>query len=123
MTMLEAIGRLDQLKPNAFSREQKALWLSALEELIHRFRGNYREQAPPFTPFTPDTDPDTRLLLPAAYENCYLYWLEAQLHYANEDISRYNAAITLFRSAFDDYCRHYHRTHTPKDPGDFQFRR
>ena len=119
MTIMEAIQQVDALKPNAYSVRQKILWLSQLEAMVWRLV--LRQGCDPFGGFTDATDPDTRLTMPAPFDMAYLLWLEAQIHYANEDLDLYNRAIVLFNGVFGEYKAHHRRNHGRGCPGRFRF--
>lgn len=123
MTIIDAITQIDDLKKNTYSQEQKIRWLSRLEAMVKRLVIDTHEggENVSFDGFDENTDPETVLLMPEPFDQCYLYWLEAQIHYANEDIDMYNSAITMFNTAFSGYKDHYKRTHTPKGCGRFRF--
>ena len=116
MTIIEAISQVDSLKPNGYSARQKILWLSQLEALVHK-----QVLQAPFEEFTGETDPETALTMAAPFDAAYLYWLEAQIHYANEDIDLYNSAIRLFNDAWRAFQLDYHRNHGCRDAGRFRF--
>ncbi len=118
MKIIEAISRIDSLKPNAYSSRQKILWLSQLEALVHN---QVLQEDVPFSGFSEETDTETVLFMPAPFDAAYLYWLEAQIHYANEDIDLYNSAIRLFTDAYRAFQLDYHGKHRAGDPGRFRF--
>lgn len=123
MKICEAIAQINSLKPNTYSDKQKIYWLSQLEamvkvQVIDTHEGGDRI---PFDGFTEDTDTQTQLFMPAPFDMAYIYWLEAQIHYANEDIDMYNSAIMMFNAAFREYKDHYTKTHTTKGTGRFRF--
>lgn len=123
MKICEAIAQINSLKPNTYSDKQKIYWLSQLEamvkvQVIDTHEGGDRI---PFDGFTEDTDTQTQLFMPAPFDMAYIYWLEAQIHYANEDIDMYNSAIMMFNTAFREYKDHYTKTHTTKGTGRFRF--
>ena len=123
MTILESIHRVDSLKPNTYSTKQKILWLSQLEATVKRLvldahEGNAEQE---FSEFTENTDTATVLFMPIPYDSAYLYWLEAQIHYANEDIELYNSAMQMFNATFRAYKADYKRNHTTKTAGRFRF--
>ncbi len=119
MTIAEAISRVDELKPNNYSLEDKVGWLSTLDARVysqiiathahgdHIFFYGYDDVA----------DQETELLAQAPYDEMYLRWLEAMIDYHNSDDDRYNNAITLFNNAYEGFKRHYTRTHTPISHG------
>ena len=123
MTIIQAIQQTDALKPNTYSTRQKILWLSQLESMVKRlvidaYSGG-EEVA--FPGFTEETDPSTVLFLEAPFDMAYRYWLEAQIHYANEDPDLYNGAMGMFQSVFGAYQAHYKMTHASREAGRFRF--
>lgn len=123
MKIIEAISQIDDLKPNTYSMKQKILWLSNLESMVKRLVIDNHEggEAIAFEGFTEDTDTATQLFMPAPFDMAYLYWLEAQIHYANEDIDMYNSAILMFNGTFSAFKADYTRNHTRKGTGRFRF--
>ena len=119
MTIIQAINRLDALKPNTYSTRQKILWLSQLEAMVSELV--LRRGCDPFGGFTDETDPDTRLTMPAPFDMAYLYWLEAQIHYANEDMDLYNRAIVQFNGIYAEFKAAYKRSHRARAVGRFRF--
>lgn len=118
MKIIEAISRVDALVPNGYASGQKILWLSQLEALVHN---QVLREETPFLPFSEETDTQTVLFMPAPFDAAYLYWLEAQIHYANEDIDRYNSAIRLFTDAWRAFQLDYHGKHAGAHMGRFRF--
>ena len=122
MTIMEAIRQVDGLKPNAYSVRQKILWLSQLEAMVQSLVIDaHMDGGDPFTGFTDQTDTDTRLLMAAPFDMAYLYWLEAQIHYANEDLDLYNRAIVQFNGIYAEFKAAYKRSHRAKAVGRFRF--
>ena len=116
MTIEEAISRLDRLRPNQYSCEDKVRWLSQLDHMAANeiYASHEGWQPGDFTPYTEATDTDTPLLLPAPYSgDIYQYWLEAQVDRCNGEIARYNTSITLFNTAYQRFRDWYHREHRP----------
>lgn len=123
MKICEAIAQIDSLKPNTYSVKQKIYWLSQLESMVKRLVIDTHEggEKIPFDGFTEDTDTETVLFMPAPFDMAYVYWLEAQIHYANEDIDMYNSAILMFNTTFSEYKADYKRNHVSKGTGRFRF--
>ena len=123
MTIIQAIQRLDALKPNTYSTRQKILWLSQLEAMVKTLviDAHMGGDEKPFSGFTENTDPATVLFMAEPFDMAYLYWLEAQIHYANEDLDMYNSAMGMFHSVFGTFKAHYKQTHTGKNAGRFRF--
>ena len=119
MTVLEAIHEFDSLKPNSFSQEQKIRWLDRLDSFILTsvFRCYPSRKNTHFTP----GDPERILLMEGPGEEAYLHWLESKVHYFNEETERYNSAVRMFRSLFEDYQRQLNQEEIPENPGIFRF--
>ena len=121
MTILQAVQQVDALRPNTYSTRQKILWLSRLEAAVMRLLSETRGEAQPFAGFTEHTDGATVLFLAAPYDVAYLYWLEAQIHYANEETGLYNNAMAMFNTAFRAWKDDYHRNRAAGTTGRFRF--
>ena len=116
MTIIEAINRIDSLKPNSYSQEDKILWLSALDgeiksNIIDTHEGSENVT---FNGYGADMALDTVLLIPAPYDDIYIKWLEAQIDYANGETPKFNNSIVMYNTAYSAFARHYNRTHMPK---------
>ena len=115
MTLAEAIGRADALRPNSFSYAQKLAWVSALDaavtaELINTHDGG---EWVGFKGYTEESTPQTELLIPAPYDEAHLRYLEAQMDYANGEYDRFNNSNAMYAAAFGAFVNHYNRTHMP----------
>lgn len=119
MTIAEAINKVDALKPNTYSIEDKLGWLSTLDTRIMTLIIEAHEQTEPIHFYGYDDPEDLMidLLVPAPYDEMYLRWLEAMIDYHNSEDDRYNNAIILFNNAYEGYKTHYTRTHMPKSSG------
>lgn len=116
MTLIEAIGRINELKPNTYSHTDKVKWLSTLDGIIKTEIIDTHEGAEEvtFTGYNEDSDLTTELLVPAPYDSIYLRWLDAQIDYANGEYDRYNNAVQAYNDAYAAFERNYTRTHMPK---------
>ena len=119
MTIAEAISKVDTLKPNTYSTEDKLGWLSTLDTRIMTQIIEAHELDEPiyFYGYDDPEDLEIDLLVPAPYDEMYLRWLEAMIDYHNSEDDRYNNAIILFNNAYEGYKTHYTRTHMPKSYG------
>ena len=116
MTVIETINRIDALKPNAFPLGEKVKWLSALDGIIYKKIMETHEGADSviFTEYDESTDLGTVLLVPAPYDEIYLFWLESRIDYWNGELRRYNNSVQMYNAAYTEYERFYNRTHKPK---------
>ena len=119
----EAISQINSLKPNTYSDKQKIYWLNQLESMIKRLVIDTHEGGDQITfeGFDENTSVETQLFMPSPFDMAYIYWLEAQIHYANEDIDMYNSAIMMFNATFSEYKADYKRNHATKGTGRFRF--
>ena len=118
MKVIEAIQKVDALKPNNYSQEDKIKWLSTLDgiiktEIIDTHEGG---NAIAFNGY--DTSSlQTELLVPAPYDDIYIKWLEAQIDYHNGEIGKYSNSMTMYNAAYSTYERFYNRKHMPLSKG------
>ena len=116
MTLLEAVNRIDVLKPNGYSQAEKIQWLSTLDGIIKREIIDTHEggEGVTFNGYTEDTSLTTELLVPAPYDDIYLRYLEMQIDYANGEYGKYNNSMSMYDTAYSTFQRFYNRTHMPK---------
>lgn len=113
MTLIEAIDKVDTLKPNVYTQEDKIGWLSSLDGMIKRDVIDRHEGAVLWTPYTSETDINTELLVGSPYEEMYITWLESKIDYSNSEYIKYNNSITRFNDTYQAFCNDYNRTHMP----------
>ena len=116
MTILEAVHKIDTVKPNSYTQPEKVRWLSTIDGIIKSEIIDTHEGGEDivFEGYFDDTDLDTMLLVPAPYDDIYVRWLEARIDYANGEISKYNNSLTAYNDAYDLYANYYNRKHMPK---------
>ena len=119
MKISEAISKVDALKPNTYTPEDKIDWLSSLDARVKTQIIDAHCGCEPvyFYGYDGLNDQETELLVPAPYDEMYLRWLEAMIDYHNSEDDRYNNAIMLFNNAYEGYKKHYTRTHMPRNRG------
>ena len=116
MTIMDALYRIDEVKPNRYSQSEKIKWLSSLDgivksEIIDTHEGG---EDVVFNGYDDSTDISTKLLVPAPYDDIYLFWLESKIDYWNGEYGKYNNSITTYNTAYAAYASHYHRNHKHK---------
>lgn len=116
MTIIEAINKIDSLKPNNYSQEEKVGWLSTIDGRIKAEIIDTHEDGDGgvFNGYDSGTSLSTELLVTAPYDELYIRWLESQIDYANGEYGKYNNVKSMFNTAYSDFERHYNRTHMPK---------
>lgn len=115
MTILEAITRTDDLKPNSYSQEQKVRWLSQLDGMIKTQIIDTHEGADNviFAGYDENTPKETVLLAPAPFDSMYILWLKAQIDYNNEESKKYNNDMETFETEYSAFRNCYNRCHMP----------
>jgi len=116
MTIAQAIAKINTLKPNSYSDEEKIGWLSELdrrikEEIIDTHEGS---ETVKFDGYTANTSIATDLLVPAPHDDLYIYWMESKIDYWNGENRRYNNSISMFNATYSEYAKYYNRTNMPK---------
>ena len=116
MTIIEAINRIDALKPNNYSQDDKVGWLSKLDGIIRAEIIDTHEGAEDtvFNGYDSTTNLSTELLVPAPHDELYVKWLEAQIDYANGEIGKYNNSMSMYNSFYGEFEKYYNRKHMPK---------
>ena len=119
MTIIEAINRLDELKFNTYTQDDKVEWLSRLDSAVKLqiIDSHVGAENISFSGYNKDTPLNTVLLVPAPYDEVYLRWMEAQIDYHNGEYDKFNNSIVMYNTAFDNYQKYYIRTHKPVQTG------
>lgn len=119
MKLIEAINKIDALKQNTFTQEDKIGWLSTLDGIIKSEIIDTHEGANKYTfsGYDESTPLDTELIVPSPYDDIYIKWLEAQIDYHNGEIGKYSNSMTMYNSAYSAFDRHYNRNNMPIGKG------
>ena len=123
MTIMEALYRIDEVKPNSCSQAEKIKWLSSLDgviksEIIDTHEGGENII---FNGYTEDSELATVLIVPAPYDDVYLRWLETRIDYTNGEYGKYNNSLTAYNDAYSQFERYYNTMHMPLSKGKFKF--
>ena len=113
MTVSDCITYIDSIEPNAYTAEQKAMWLSECEGKV--YTELFLVQPYEFSPVVWDADADRTLAIPAPYDRLYPRYLQAMIHYANGEYDRYAASMQVFNAAWGEFVRWFSRTYNPAD--------
>lgn len=115
MKLGEVIEKVNRKRQNSIPYEEKVRWLSQLEwKVKHRIIDTHQGgQSVSFSGYDENTDKETVLLVPAPYDEMYLLYLEAKIHYADQQEDQYNNAMDLFEEQWADFAAWYNRTHMP----------
>lgn len=115
MTIIEAINRIDAIKPNSFSQQEKVRWLNTLDGIVKKEIIDTHEGAEDVTfyGYSENTLLTTELLVPAPYDEVYVRYLEMQMDYANGEYNKYENSVEMYNTAYSAFERYYNRTHMP----------
>lgn len=116
MTILEAVHKIDTVKPNSYTQPEKIKWLSTLDGIIKSEIIDTHEDGEnvEFDGYDDETDLDTELLVPSPYDDVYVRWLEARIDYANGEYGKYNNSMVAYNDAYSLFSNYYNRKHMPK---------
>ncbi|MBE6971584.1 MAG: hypothetical protein E7446_05640 [Ruminococcaceae bacterium] len=89
MTASQVLQQVDTLLPNQYTAEQKLHWLHRAEGFAATFIGGT---------LPAEMTEDTVLAIAAPYSDLYRHYVEAQIHYCNGELERYNNAIALWNT-------------------------
>ena len=119
MTIIEAVARVDAVKPNVYQQPEKIKWLSELDGIVKKEIIDTHEggEGVTFSGYTEDVNPNTELLVPAPYDEVYIRFLEMRIDYANNEYGKYNNSLMMYNSAYNAYEKHYNRDHMPISRG------
>lgn len=113
MKIQDVLARVDELKPNKFSEEQKVRWLSNLEliayEQVVRWHKDCEHLKP--EPYDPAADIDAELMIEDPWSEVYVHWLSAQIDYYNGDLGRYQNSAVSYNSTFTAWANWFNRNH------------
>lgn len=110
MTIRQAMEEMEYLQGSTVRQESVISWLSRLDGLVnrqlHMGRSLYRED---FAGYSPDTDPDTELLVSAPYDGVYGAYLARELFDALGEITRSNNAAARYNAFLAEYMDYLSR--------------
>ena len=119
MTLIETINKVDTIKPNGYSEQEKIGWLSTLDGIVKKEIIDTHEDGEniAFSGYDSNTSLSTELLIPAPYDEVYIRYLEMQIDYANGEYGKYNNSKLMYNAAYTAYEKFYNREHKPLHKG------
>ena len=100
MTAGQVLAQVDDLLPNSYPGEQKRRWL--------------RQEGGQGAVLPGELTDAAGLLAPAPYDGLYRHYVEAQIHYANGELERYNNAMALWNNGLMTLRDYWCREHLPR---------
>lgn len=118
MTAGEILDRVDALRPNAYSPEQKLRWLRRLDGQILLELLETHEGAGELPSLPASYDQQTQLLAPFPWgEGVYIAGLFCQIDLHNGEIQKYNQSLSLLAAAWRSLADWINRGAMPKSAG------
>ena len=109
MKLVEAVERVKAEKPNAYSDDTLAKWVSQIEKTAQvEIMGVDPADA---VEYSWKTDGDEDLLVPEPYDDLYVYYLKAMIDYNNKEFTSYNYNTQMFNSTYSSFAGWYKRTY------------
>lgn len=115
MTLEQAIRNADAVKPNAFSDEAKTIWLNECEGMVQT--RVMLIPAEDIVEYEWEADKDRELLVGKPYYKMYAVYIQAMIDFAHGEYDKYNNAIAVFNTHFNEYMRWYADRFRPADRG------
>lgn len=109
----EIINRVDEMRPNAFSTEQKLRWIASLDgriaadvmlmsiEDIRDLQYRYPE------------DLESEPLVTFPHDDMYDMWLAAQIDLTNGEFDRYQNDMLMYNEYYDNFVLWFISTYEP----------
>lgn len=110
----DVIYRVDCVKDNTYTAEEKARWLIEVEGKIYRevLRSSEELQVKNYL-----ANSDISLVVDPPYDSLYDYYLFAMIDFHNREGENYNNSYMMFNEKFNDFAKYRQRTHRPPDSG------
>lgn len=116
MTVKECIDRVNSVKPNQYSIDEKVEWLSYIDRIVindvlkthEGYDGKYDD----FNGYSADMLSEN-LIAERPYDEMYIAYLKMKIDEENGETARYNNSSTMFNAMYEDYMCHYNKYHMP----------
>lgn len=113
MTINKAIERAAQMRPDAFTDENKCSWISELDGKIALETMHLDS----FVPYSLTKDGEKELLAFAPYDNIYELYIIALCDFYSGETSSYALSASMFMKAYEEFRKNYLRNHMPPQQG------
>lgn len=116
MKCSDVIAYVDKVCPSMYDADTKYNWLSECEGNIYSEVLCTHEDNPfpdGFDGYTPESA-DEKLVADYPYDDLYGWYVQAQIHLANQEYAKYNNAMAMYNSRYRAFADHYNRKHMSK---------
>lgn len=120
MTIDQAIAKVDRLRPNDVDTLVKIGWLESVDKYVHHNviavrEGGDKAVEPVYVNMREGdiaaVSGTTILTVPAPWDECYVFYLQAQLYYEQREIKKYASAMALYNQTMSEFTAHYFHSH------------
>lgn len=117
MTIQKLMEQIYETKPNGFAEQRLTDWLNEIESMIYTRILERAKDGPAESVKAYDypADAEQELLLPLPYTGIYLYYIYAQIDFANGDMNRYNNDVAMYNALYKDFADCYLHNHPHQD--------
>ena len=98
-TLEEVIERVNRLKPNPYTSEQKTEWINKVEGMLQTDALDIPAHQIKILDW--ETDKETELLAKLPHSDVYDHYLFSMIDYMNSDIESYNNSMTMFNTLYN----------------------
>lgn len=113
MTVADAVKRVDNLYPNTFLFETKALWLGVCDSEIKKQGYMHTENYSEDFDIKAYLDDTTSLLLPKEFYSIYDDFLAYKICYSNGEFERANNFLISYNHSVDELVRFIRHSNKP----------
>jgi len=111
--LCDVINRVDSIKPNAFSEQNKTDWLNEVEGAV-QIEVQLLD-IEDVVQYTYATDKNKTLIVPAPFDKLYWVYLSAMIDFANGEYDKYSNTMAVYNGYWGEYMRWYAENYRPAD--------
>ncbi len=105
---------VDKRKPNSLTREEKLRYLSSFDMMaVNDIFAHFENGIESVEPYT-ENDLNKELLIPAPWDEAYIYYMHSVIDRDNEETDLYNNDIALLNAVMENFRVSWIRDHMPK---------
>lgn len=112
-TIRNIVDRVDELRPNQYSEAMKLAWLSELEGKIAADVMLMRIDEIRNLEYSHPESMEAEPLVTYPHQEVYVYWLMAQIDFANGEYNKYQNSMEMYNQYFGNYVRWFANTYEP----------
>ena len=116
MTLQGVIDKVDRIRANFMSRQDKIDYINEIEGKFHQeivIKHEHTAEQETCPHYDDNTEPSTALLAPAPYDRMYEYYLMAKIDMLNGETEKENNNMARFEKEYGDLSDYWTREHMP----------